>query len=290
MATVVLDNIVYKKKEKQIVDSFSYNFLANKIYALVGKDNSGIDYLFDIIASNTLPTSGNVYFEGKTNSLKDSPRICYIKTFPALLSINGIFEKMKEKYPHWDNFFAYSILQNVGIKMESKYGNLSERNKDIVKAAVTIASNADVKLLFNPVEKADLKVRADIYKLIYKHHENNPSTYIISTNIIDELSYTIDQILLVNDGKLIEHISIEQAKRSFFEISGKAEVVKSLITGMRIIGYEERGQELTVCTNQKLTKDLTRKFQKYMVHVSEVNIQKLLIYLLLVKEKKDYFN
>lgn len=290
MATIVLEDICLKEKNKEIIDNFSYNFISNKVYAIVGKDNSGIDQLFDIIKGDINQSSGHIFFDGKEALAKLDPRICYIKFFRENLNVNNIFAGMASIYPHWDNYLAYSIIKDNGIPFDVRYEKLSRRNKNIVIAACTIASNAEVKVLAFPVESADLKVRNEIYEMIYKHKQKNPCTYIISTNIIDELSYAVDKILLMNDGKLIETLTMEEAKKNFFEISGKAEVVKSLIAGMRIIGYEERGSELTVCTSQKLTKDLTRKFQKFMVQTHEVKIQKLLIYLLKLREKKDYFN
>lgn len=290
MSTIVVEGLTLKRKKKILIKDFSYNFLANKIYAIVGKSDSGIDYLSDCLTSIIKPTSGNIYFDGINKSFKTSKKICFLKGFKMGYSVDKIMKAMKAKYPNWDNYFCFELLNKCNINFKQTYENLSIRDKQIVCTVCTIASNADVKVLAYPVEGTDLKVRNDIYQALYKHHRSNPSTYIITTNNIDEIENFTDELLLFDKGLLIESMSMDKAKRSFFELTGKKDVLKSLISGMKIIGYEETDHELTVCLSQKLTKDLVRKFQKYQIKINDVNIQKLLVYLLIVREKKELFN
>ena len=93
-------------------------------------------------------------------------------------------------------------------------------------------------------------------------------------------------MLFLDKGKLFDAFTIDEIKDSFCYLSGKTEVLKSLISGIKVIGYEEREKVLTVCIRKKLKKDDIRKFQKYLIKISEVPIQKIFIYLIQLREKK----
>ena len=89
-------------------------------------------------------------------------------------------------------------------------------------------------------------------------------------------------------GRLFAQFTIDEIKDSFRYLTGKTEVLKSLISGVKIVGIEERGKTLTVCIRQKLSKDDIRKYQKYLIKISEVPIRSVFIYLInlrLMKEK-----
>ena len=53
-------------------------------------------------------------------------------------------------------------------------------------------------------------------------------------------------------GKLIDFFTIEEIKNNFCYLSGKAEVLKSLINEVKVIGVEDRGKYLTVCIHKKI--------------------------------------
>ena len=108
----------------------------------------------------------------------------------------------------------------------------------------------------------------------------------VTSNYIDDMDYLIDNILFIEKGKIISQFKLSDIKNDFRYLSGKKEVLKSLISGVKVVGFEERGNELTVCIRKKLTKDDIRKYQKYMIKISEVPIQKVFIYLLNLRQKK----
>ncbi len=90
----------------------------------------------------------------------------------------------------------------------------------------------------------------------------------------------------MDKGRLFETFAVKYIKNNFRLLSGKSEVLKSLISDLKVIGAEERYNILTVCVAKALTKDETRKFQKYLIKISEAPIQKVFVYLLDLREKK----
>lgn len=291
MSVLVCENLTKKTKNQLLINQFSYNFLDNHIYALLGKDNSGRDELLEILAAQIQPDSGTVWLDGEelNANIKMQKRLCYISkntSFPRHLKIKSIFRLMSLLYPKWDNAYAFELSEYFNLKRSQTYGRLKENEKIILSGILGLASRANITIFGSYLDKLDLKTRYDFFNFVYSHHTRYPRTLIIGTDYVDEIESIIDKVLFIDKGKLFETFTVQQIKNSFRLLSGKTEVLKSLITDLKVIGAEERYNHLTVCVARTLRKDEIRKFQKYLIKISEAPIQKVFIYLLNLREKK----
>lgn len=293
MSVLVCENISKSKFNKEIIHNFSYNFLDNQIYAIIGNDSKKQNELLNLLCGKDKPTLGKVYLDGELlyNNNIMSERLCYISsetTFPSFLKVSEIFTMMAEIFPKWDNSFAYEMTSHFDIALNSKYDKLNNNKKSLLNAILGLASLANITIFEHPIDSVDTKDRYDFFNFLYKNHVRYPRTYIISTSYIDEIDYLVNKVLFLDRGRLFAQFSIDEIKDNFRYLSGKTEVLKSLISGVKIVGVEERGKTLTVCIRQKLSKDDIRKYQKYLIKISEVPISSIFIYLInlrLIKEK-----
>lgn len=291
MSVLICENITKMNKDYNSIKNFNFNFLDSKVYALVGRSDSGIHTLLRIITGSTKPNEGCVYLDGEElyNNQKMISRLCYIPkdtNFPTYLTIKNIFNEMKKRYPKWDNYYAHQLLKHFNIKENSYFSSLLENKKMLVYNIISLASCANITIFDDSTSKIDIKDRYDFFHFLYTHHEVYPRTIIIVTEFIDEIDYLFDKILFIDKGKLIDYFTIDEIKNNFRYLSGKTEVLKSLISNYKIIGLEDRGKQLTVCIRNKLNKDEVRKFQKYLIKISEVPIQQIFIYLINLREIK----
>lgn len=291
MSVLVCQNLSFEANKQLLIKDFSYNFLEKKVYAFIGKSDSNQRELLNLICGKNSPTNGMVYLDGKPILENDNANnnICFIPndtTFPPQLKLLTIFKLMAANYPKWDNYYAYELLNYFGINPKMRFSNLHNYEKSLLFAIIALASKANITIMDNPAGDADIKARFDFYNFLYKYQSIYPRTFIISTELIEEMAYLVDRVLLLDKGVLIENFTSKEIKQNFCYLTGKTDVLKQLITGLKIIGYEEHGSTLTVCCYQRLNKDLTRKFQKYLITISEVPIQKVLIYLINLREKK----
>lgn len=292
MSVLICENLIKYGKGENIIKNFSYNFLDNQIYALVEKNEYYQHELLNLICAKNKADEGCVWLDGEIlyNNNVMNERICFISkdtTFPITLKVVQIFKIMQDFYPKWDTAYAYELVKHFEINLNSTFGSLSKSKKSIFLGILGLASRANVTIFENPLSDADIKDRYDYFNFLYKHHEIYPRTFIISTTFVDEISYLIDKVLFFDKGSLFAHFTIEEIKNNFRYLSGKTEVLKSLLAGVKMLGVEERGKTLTVCVRQKLTKDEIRKFQKYLIKISEVPIHNIFIYLINLREIKE---
>lgn len=292
MSVLVCENINKTKGKKEIIYNFSYNFLDNQIYAILGNNIEIQNELLNLLSAKEKPTSGNVYLDGELLYNNDlmCERLCYIAsdtTFPGFIKVKDIIDMMANVFPKWDNAFAYEILTHFEIDIKTSYGKLSNNKKSLFNAIIGLASRANITIFNHPIETVGAKDRYDFFNFLYKNHFRYPRTYILSTSYIDEIDFLINKVLFFDRGRLFAQFSVDEIKDNFRYLSGKTEVLKSLISGVKIVGLEERGKTLTVCIRQKLSKDDVRKYQKYLIKISEVPISSVFIYLINLRLMKE---
>lgn len=293
MSVLVCENISKVKKDKKIIHNFSYNFLDNQIYAIVGNDTKKQNELLNLISGKEKGSEGIVYLDGEPlyNNALMGERICYISSntsFPEFLKISEIFEMMASIFPKWDNSFAFDMITHFNIDIKEKYHKLNINKRSLLNGILGLASKANITIFEHPIDDVETKDRYDFFNFLYENHVRYPRTYIISTSYIDEIDYLIDKVLFLDRGRLFAQFTVDEIKDNFRYLSGKTEVLKSLISGVKIVGIEERGNTLTICIRQKLSKDDIRKYQKYLIKISEVPISSVYVYLInlrLIKEK-----
>lgn len=293
MSVLVCENISKARKNKEIIHSFSYNFLDNQIYAIMGNDTKKQNELLNLISGKEKGNDGHVYLDGEYlfNNDTMSERICYISsetTFPGFLKITEIFSMMSSIFPKWDNSFAFDMISHFNIDIKDKYNKLNKNKRSLLNGILGLASRANITIFEHPIDDVETKDRYDFFSFLYKNHVRYPRTFIISTSYIDEIDYLIDKVLFLDKGRLFAQFTVDEIKDSFRYLSGKTEVLKSLISGVKIVGIEERENTLTICIRQKLSKDDIRKYQKYLIKISEVPISSIYVYLInlrMIKEK-----
>lgn len=293
MSVLVCENVSKTSKKEVIVHNFSYNFLDNQIYAIIGNDTKKQNELLNLICGKDKVSSGCVYLDGEElyKNFTISERLCYISsetTFPGFLKINDIFSMMKNIFPKWDNSFAFEMITHFNININDKYNHLNKNRKSLLNGILGLASRANITIFEHPIDDVETKDRYDFFNFLYKNHVRYPRTYIISTSYIDEIDYLVNKVLFLDRGRLFAQFTVDEIKDNFRYLSGKTEVLKSLISGVKIVGIEERGNILTICIRQKLSKDDIRKYQKYLIKISEVPISSVYVYLInlrMIKEK-----
>ena len=126
MSVLVCENISKTIGKDEIVHNFSYNFLDNQIYAVIGNDTKKQNELLNLICGKNKPSTGTVYLDGEPlfNNNTMGERLCYISsatTFPEFLKVEEIFEMMAEIFPKWDTSFAFEMISHFEINLKSKY-------------------------------------------------------------------------------------------------------------------------------------------------------------------------
>ena len=74
-----------------------------------------------------------------------------------------------------------------------------------------------------------------------KNYSNHPKTIIISTHLIEEVASLLEEVIIINEGKLLLVDHVENLLAKGYTISGHAAIVDEYIKGKNILATESIG-------------------------------------------------
>lgn len=147
--------------------------------------------------------------------------------------------------------------------------------ESIFKIIIGLSTEVKYLLLDEPILGLDANHRDMFYRQLLENYNKNPKTIVLSTHLIEEASHVIEDIIIIDQGKIIINESSEELLSKGYSVSGLAMEIDNFIEGKSIIGTETLGGLKTAYVWGKPNKDeLSDKIQ-----YAKLDLQKLFIHL-----------
>ena len=172
---------------KAAVENVSLKLETGLVYAMLGPNGSGKTTWMKMVAGLVKP--------GKGETVADVGR--YYQDFFEDFSM--------EKY--------HQMLKRMELTEELKTKKLSTGMMAKLKIAVTMARNAKLYLLDEPLNGIDLLARDEIMKSILEVIDPDV-TLVISSHLVDELERVADAAIFMKEGKMVRQCMVEELRSS----------------------------------------------------------------------------
>lgn len=237
---------VTKKYGKTVAaDNISLSLHEPGIYCLLGRNGAGKTTLMKLISGNISSTGGQVSVNGsRVTSLSMPENVRYIEAAKSQFNmrISDLFETADGLDADFDLDFAKHMADKFKLNRKKKYNSLSFGMKTMVTTVITLASNADVVMLDEPVLGFDAVMRKEFYELLLMSYESHPRIIIVSTHLIDEIENTASDIIMIENGKILLYEDINTVLEKAYKVSGQTEIVKKALEGLNVIAVDEIGK------------------------------------------------
>lgn len=216
----------------------------NKVVGLVGRNGAGKTTLLKLLAGCWQPTSGKVTVLGEHpfDNLFVSTNCILIDeemVFPEVLSLGELLQVCEGFYPNWDDQLAKRFFTYFQLNKDLYYYQLSKGKKSTFNALVGLCSRVPVTIFDEPTSGMDQSVRDDFYKALLKEYINYPRTMIISSHHIDEVEHLLEEIILLDQGKPVLHLPIDDMRHYAIGVRGTEHELRSWLEDKTVL-YEER--------------------------------------------------
>lgn len=259
----------YAYESKKVLNNVSFKIKANTITGLYGNNKSTILNLIDNLYQ---PTEGLIKYNDQIiKDIKNSrinKTVGYIKQqcnqmfYTNSLANEIIFIKENWQYKFDLKRKLEQTLKIVGLDndyLEKEFLSLTEGEYKLVQIAFALITNPKVLLFNEPLEMLDYNNQKNILKLIKKLVRDYQKTVVIASNDIDLLYEVTDDIIIINNKKLMA------TGKTIEVFSNKELFQKNNIALPRLVMFNElaaqKGEKLLI---HRDIKDLIKDVYKHV--------------------------
>lgn len=248
---IVCMNVGKKYKNKEALKSISLEFEKGKIYGLIGRNGAGKTTLLSIMDAQSKATSGDVMLDGERvwENQQVLDKICFSREINPVSGMGSNNMKVKEYlriaatyYPNWNSEMADKLVKEFELNIKQRICKLSKGMMSMVTIIVALASGSEFTFMDEPVAGLDVVAREQFYRLLLDEYDKTGRTFVISTHIIEEAADLFEEVVIMNDGKiLLKENTVELLERAY-HISGKTEMVDSITKDLEVHHAENMGR------------------------------------------------
>lgn len=216
MSDVILQctNLCKSYGKKQALNNLNLSLTKGKIIGLLGPNGSGKTTFIKILNGLLTPTSGEAVIDGKNMGIESKKIVSYLPdcvSLPEWMKINELVNFYKNFYEDFNSEKAYIMLENLKIDPDDKFKTLSKGNKEKVQLILVMSREAKLYLLDEPMGGVDPATRDYILNTIISNYSEN-STVIISTHLIADVEKILDEVLFINNGKIVIQDTVDNIR------------------------------------------------------------------------------
>lgn len=244
MKTISVNNISKQYQNKTALDSISLQFDFGKIYGLLGRNGAGKSTLLNIISNRIFADKGDILVNGTFGQEnQEAQALLFLMSednlYPKAMKVEKIYEWTKKFYKSFNIEEAIRLSKVFGLDLNKKNSQLSTGYNTIYKLIIALCLE-EVPYIFldEPVLGLDANHRELFYKVLLESYEQNPRTIVIATHLIEEISNLIEDIIIIDDGKVLINSNVDDFMSLGFCVSGKTSDVDAYIKDKKILGFD----------------------------------------------------
>lgn len=277
------ENLTKSYGKKIVLQSLNLTLEPGKIYGLIGRNGAGKTTMLSIMSNQNPSTDGAVTLDGEIvwENRKAIDRICFSRELNisaesglARYSVKNYLRTAATFLPHWDQELADRLIAYFNLDIKARLSKLSKGMLSMVTIIVALASKAEYTFLDEPVAGLDVVAREQFYKLLLQEFSETGRTFVISTHIIEEAADVIEEVIMLDSGRILLKENTQELLDRACYVSGLNEEVDNATAGLERHHAESMGRSkgVTVLLREGETIDT-----KYDVTVQPLSLQKIFV-------------
>ena len=235
-------NLTLRYGSKRAIDGVSFNIPKGRVVGLLGHNGAGKTTLMKALVGLAKP-------EGVLQVLGLQPRqqrtqllesVCYIPDvaiLPRWARVSELITLMSGLHPKFSADRARALLKRTSVGLNDKVKTLSKGMVVQAHLALIAAIDARLMILDEPTLGLDVLSRKSFYEMLIDEWCDGERSVLISTHQVEEVESLLSDVLMLNEGKLVLSISLEDMDRRFVALSHDAAVAEQMAAAHPLLKY-----------------------------------------------------
>ena len=278
MDAIQISNVTKRYRDTLALEGISFRFEAGRIYGLLGRNGAGKSTLINIIANRIFATDGCVTIDGEPvceNDRVQEKLYCMSEAdlYPAGMRVKDIFKWTGSFYGCFDLEKAHKLAEAYELNVNKKVRALSTGYKSMFKLITALCLDVPYVIFDEPVLGLDANHRELFYRLLLESYQEKPRTIIIATHLIEEVANLIEEVVIIDRGRILLQDSVERLMATGYSIAGSQADVDTYCAGEQVFGCDLLGGMKIAY----LMGGVREEKLHAGLHVSAMNLQKLFV-------------
>ncbi|HCC35440.1 MAG TPA: ABC transporter ATP-binding protein [Ruminococcaceae bacterium] len=236
---IEFSNVTKKYGGLTAVDDISLKIPGSGIYCLLGRNGAGKTTIMKLLAGHIPASGGKISVAGKPVSPGRMPEsVSFIESGSTQFNmrVGALIDAASSLQENFDREFAAEMADKFELDTKKKFKQLSFGMKTMLTAIITLANNAELILLDEPTLGFDAIMRDQFNTLLLESYNAHPRVIIVSTHLIDEIAKVTERLIIINKGRLLLEVGMDEVDEKAYTLSGSADAVTPLLEGLNCIG------------------------------------------------------
>jgi len=242
---IKVENLTFNYKKKAVFTDFNLTVEKGKILGLLGKNGAGKSTLLYLMTGLLHPRKGRIMYNNLNVSKRFPSMLCDIFIVPEEFSLPNISLKkyMRLNSPFYPKFSKAQLEENLThFELDTNdkihLGALSLGQKKKVFMSFALATNTSLLIMDEPTNGLDIPGKSQFKKFIASNMTDE-RTMIISTHQVQDVDKLIEQVIILDDNKILLNASTMEICRKLYFAGGvnRVDMERALYSTPSVQGY-----------------------------------------------------
>jgi ABC-2 type transport system ATP-binding protein len=235
--TISVTGLTRRYRDQVALDNVTVNIEGPSITGLLGRNGAGKSTLMRIIANQEFASSGRVRIFGASPVENDVilRRMVLVREDQAFPDFNVCHALRAASwfYPNWSAEQAETLLRDFDLPAKRAIKKLSRGMRSALGIVIGLAAQAEITLFDEPYAGLDAVARQLFYDRLLASYSENPRTVVLSTHLIDEAADLLEQVVMIDHGRIVLDAPADDVRGSATTVSGPIAAVEEFVAGRR---------------------------------------------------------
>jgi ABC-2 type transport system ATP-binding protein len=234
-------------KAKTAVDDISFNIPKGRVIGLLGHNGAGKTSLMKamvglIAGSGELKVLGLDPRNQRNELLQSMSYIPDVAVLPRWARVDELITLMSGLQPRFSAERARVLLQRTSVGPRDKVKSLSKGMVTQLHLALIAAIDTKLMILDEPTLGLDVMSRKSFYEMLIDEWCDGERTVVISTHQVEEIETLLSDVMMLDEGKLVLNISLEEMDSRFVALSHDAAAADAVAGAHPLLRYRQQGR------------------------------------------------